>query len=300
MRLSAEARERAERFVLTTARLLERRRYDYLFGDGSAEDVRRALEAYSNPDGGYGHALEPDGRGPGSQPVHALFAAEVLDEIGALHGETAGGFCDHLASITADDGGLPIVHPNIRDYPRPPWWGIPERYEGSLIPTANILGLLQKNNVDHPWTARAAKFCTEAVAALDADTVMPYAVMAALAFLESTPARDWAAREAKRLGELSRDRGVMMLPGADAVRFAGFAESEVFYPHDYATRPGSLATAWFSADELSWSLDRGIEAQAEDGGWPVPWGIWTPVIEFEWRPVLTLQALRTLQAYDRF
>jgi hypothetical protein len=62
--------------------VIDQRRFAYLFGDGTAEAVQAALDAYRNPDGGYGWALEPDGRGPVSQPVHALTALEILDETG--------------------------------------------------------------------------------------------------------------------------------------------------------------------------------------------------------------------------
>lgn len=298
-RLSEADRRQAEVFIHTNARVLERRRYEYLFHDGPAQAVVDALQAYRNDDGGYGHALEPDGRGPGSQPVHMQTALTLLDEAGELRGELAGSICDYLESITAPDGGLPIVHPNIRDYPRPEWWGIPERYEGFLIPTGTIVGLLHKNHVDHPWLARATKFCVDAVTAIDEAAMMPYTAMACVNFLDHTPARAWAEREAKRIGELARARGVVRLPDAEAATFAGFAEGERFHPHDVATTPDSLARAWFTDAEMSWSLDNLVAAQGEDGGWPVPWGIWTPVVEFEWRPYLTIDALVTLRAYGR-
>ncbi|MEW5660474.1 hypothetical protein ABGT92_34965, partial [Streptomyces cinereoruber] len=60
---------RAERFVWLTARVLEQRRFAYHFQRGGADQVETALTAYLNEDGGYGHALEPDLRGPVSQPL---------------------------------------------------------------------------------------------------------------------------------------------------------------------------------------------------------------------------------------
>ena len=55
-------------FVAANARLLDRRRFQRLFEDGPAAPVRDAVAAYRNDDGGFGHALEPDCRAPGSQP----------------------------------------------------------------------------------------------------------------------------------------------------------------------------------------------------------------------------------------
>ena len=42
-----------------------------------------SLRAYRNADGGFGHAIEPDMRGPVSQPVGVHTAMEILHEIGA-------------------------------------------------------------------------------------------------------------------------------------------------------------------------------------------------------------------------
>lgn len=297
--LSVEAQRRAAQFIDTTARVLERRRYDYLFGAGAKEPVLTALEAYRNPDGGYGHALEPDGRGPGSQPVTMLFALGVLAEVGSLDGDLAQQAGDYLTSITATDGGVPIVHPNIRDHPRAPWWGIPDDYHGDLIPTGNITGLLLRNGVEHLWLPRAMRFCTEAIAALDESNVMPYTVRAAVEFLDATPARDWAQRESQRLSELVRAKRLVALPGTEAAPIEGGVEGELFYPHDLVPTPDGIARSWFTDEEFEWSLDQLVAAQGKDGGWPLLWGVWTPVTEFEWRPVLTILALLTLRAHGR-
>jgi hypothetical protein len=53
--------------------------------------VLAALAAYQNPDGGLGNALEPDLRGPASQPEPVEVAFRVLDELdpaatGEVHG----------------------------------------------------------------------------------------------------------------------------------------------------------------------------------------------------------------------
>ena len=56
----------AKTFLATQARVLDRRRFERLFAGGGARPVRDAVAAYRNPDGGFGHALEPDGRTPAS------------------------------------------------------------------------------------------------------------------------------------------------------------------------------------------------------------------------------------------
>ena len=284
-------------FIQLTARVLERHRYAYLFHDGPAEPVATALAAYRNPDGGYGHALEPDGRGPGSQPVHVLSAVTVLDELGALGGDLAAGIGDYLASVSAADGGVPFVHPNLADHPRAPWWAIPDTYEGSLIPTANIAGLLWRNKVDHPWLTTASEFCWRAIEAVT-DT-HPYEVLACVSFLDHVPDRDRAGEQAARIGALAREQRLVALGDDGHALTEGYTAGETHFPHDFAQHPSSLAREWFTDAEFDRSLDTLVADRREDGGWPVRWGIWTPVTEFEWRPVVTIEALKTLRAYER-
>ena len=67
----------AAAFVVANARVIDRRRFYRLFGDGDARPVRDAVAAYRNDDGGFGHALEPDLPGSG-QPARR-------DRDGAAH-----------------------------------------------------------------------------------------------------------------------------------------------------------------------------------------------------------------------
>ncbi|MEU4766990.1 hypothetical protein AB0H12_27420 [Actinosynnema sp. NPDC023794] len=46
-------------------------------------------------------------------------------------------------------------------------------------------------------------------------------------------------------------------------------------------------------------LDALAAQQQDDGGWTFPWAAWTPVTTYEWRPIVTIKALRALRAYDR-
>jgi hypothetical protein len=62
----------AERFVLANARLLDRHRLAVLVHGAPLEPVLDALRAYRNPDGGFGHALDPDIRAPESEPASTL------------------------------------------------------------------------------------------------------------------------------------------------------------------------------------------------------------------------------------
>jgi hypothetical protein len=294
--VNAAAIRLLEKHILLNSRILERRRFDYVFRDGDAESVVTALLPYRNPDGGFGNALEPDGRGPGSQPVTVAGALSILDEVGVVDGELVQSACDYLASISADDGGVPFVHPNIADYPRAPWWAIPKTYAGHVIPTGLIAGLLHKNKVEHPWLSRATEFCWTKVESIT--EVGPYDILAGIKFLDHVPDRTRAEATAVRLGKLVRERRLVKL-GADESALEGFAEGEHHYPHDFAPSPESLARQWFSDAELEASLDHLVLSQQDDGGWPVLWGIWTPATAYEWGAWVSLDALRILRSHGR-
>ena len=94
-------RTAADTFIWSAARLVDRHRYAMLFAEGSADPVLAALSGYRNLDGGFGHALEPDLRCPGSQPAATLQALEILHEAGRLDSEMASGAAAWIASIAA-------------------------------------------------------------------------------------------------------------------------------------------------------------------------------------------------------
>src|SRR5215472_4562324 len=100
---------RATDFIWRTARLLERRRFAYLFLEGERQAVPVALRPYQNADGGFGNGLEPDVRAPVSQPVPTWTALGVLDEAGAFADPMVKRACDYYLTITAAEGGVPFV-----------------------------------------------------------------------------------------------------------------------------------------------------------------------------------------------
>jgi hypothetical protein len=296
---------RAARFVWQNARVLEQRRFRHHFQTPDREGILTALAAYATDDGGYGFALEADGRGPSSQPLHVDFALKVLAEIGGITPDIADRICGYLASVSRADGGLPVVHEGIGDNPRAPWWVVDEGTDGALIPTASVVGLLLAADVEHPWLTGAHEFCWAGVDTLlgGADT-HPYALVNALTFLDRVPAaeRDRAAAAAARLGEVVRDnRWVLLDPTRpdDVAAPVGYAPGEFVLPHDYAPTPDSLARDWFSDEEFDLALGA-LAAEGEaDGGWSVRWRMWAPAVEPEWRGWATVQALLTLRAFGR-
>ena len=142
----------AAAFVAANARVLDRRRFQRLFEDGpAAAPVRDAVAAYRNDDGGFGHALEPDCRAPGSQPAAAEMALRVLDEADAWDEDLVRGACDWLMAVAPAEGGAAFVEPTLAGWPHAPWWVPEEGHPASLIATGMIAGTLHARGVSHPW-----------------------------------------------------------------------------------------------------------------------------------------------------
>ncbi|MFD3511758.1 hypothetical protein [Streptomyces sp. NPDC058657] len=291
---------RAEHFVWLTARVLEQRRFAYHFLGGGADPVETALNAYRGADGGFAHALEPDLRGPVSQPLHTAHALRVLEEIGRCGGTRVERVCRYLTEVSSKDGALPAVHPSQRGYPAAPFVPVVDDPPSELLATGPVVGLLHRNEVWHAWLFRATDFCWAAVEALESSH--PYEVQAAVAFLDGVPDRARARAAADRLGRLVRAQRLVVLDPErrDQVPVApGYAPGEHHFAHHYARVPGSLARDWFTDEEMERSLDFLAAEQQEDGGWPVRWRVWAPGTELEARPLVTIDALLTLRAYGR-
>ncbi|MFI1798105.1 hypothetical protein ACH427_12215 [Streptomyces sp. NPDC020379] len=291
---------RAEGHIWLTARLLEQRRFAHHFRTPDPDGVEAALRGYQRPDGGFGFALEPDLRGPGPQPLHAAFALRVLDEIGRCDETRTAGLLRHFEAISAPDGALPAIHPSLRGYPSASVLPLRDDPPGALLSTGPVVGLLLRNGIRHPWVERAAEFCWAAAGALDA--THPYEVEAAVDFLDGVPDRDRALPVALRLGDMTRGRRMYVTDPERAEEFPvppGYAPGEHHFPYDVAHSPASLARQWFTGREMEDCLDFLAARQEEDGGWPILWRAWAPGSRLEWRPVVTLAALRTLRAYGR-
>ncbi len=216
-------------FVLREARLLDRHRFAFRFRDGPAGAVVAALAPYQNDDGGFGNALEPDLRGPASQPVPVEHALQILDDVGRFDAAMVGAACDWLASVTTEQGGVPFVLRSVVEGPHAPWWK--PTGEASLNPTAGIVGLLHKHEFAHPWVETATRYCWTSLPER-LDEVGPDDAISVLTFLEHVPDRDRAEATFDAVGERIRTELVELDPSKPGY---------VKMPLEFAPRPDSLA-----------------------------------------------------------
>jgi len=280
----------AQAFIAADARVVDRRRFQRLFGDDAAGPVRDAVAAYRNDDGGFGHALEPDCRAPGSQPLAVEMALRILDEADAWDEALVRGACDWLAAVAPAEGGAAFVESDISGWPHAPWWVREERHPASLTATGLIAGTLHARGVSHPWLDRATEVMWARIGALTEPS--GYDMFGVLRFLQHAPDRDRAREAFGRIGPLILDRKLVTLDPE--------APGEVHFPLDFAPEPDSLARALFDHATIGAHLDHLAQAQRDDGGRTFNWLAWSPAAEREWRGFLTVDALRVLRANGRW
>lgn len=279
----------ASRFLAANGRILDRRRFERLFGDGDAVPVRDAVAAYRNTDGGFGHALEADGRSPGSQPAAVELGLRALHQADAWDDTLVGGACDWLERTALPEGGTTFVAPSVEGWPHAPWWQPTEGLPASLVMTGQIAGTLHARKVDHPWLDRATEWLWGRVESLG--RVDAYEMRGILGFLQHVPDRPRAERANESVGRLLVDSGLLTLDPD--------ASGEVHGPLDFAPLPDSMVRSVLDDEVVQLHLDRLAAAQRDDGGWTFNWPVWSAAAEADWRGWVTVDALYVLRANGR-
>src|SRR5689334_1991540 len=151
----------ARAFLDREGRLIERRLAAVFYDGADPAGVVDAVRAYRNPNGGFGHGLEPDKRCPASLPIDVEVALQALVTAGTSDNLLVGGACEYLSKVAAaaDSGGaVPLAFPVIEDYPRAEHW-TDWTYAPSLNPTAGLVSLFRQLGAEHAWIDEAAAWC---------------------------------------------------------------------------------------------------------------------------------------------
>jgi hypothetical protein len=279
-------------FMAANARLLDRRRMDLAIGEGDPEAALAALAGYRNPDGGLGRALEPDMRGSASQPVAALHAFEVLEEVAPVASPLAIGLLDWLDAIALPGGALPFALPGGGGPGSAPMWASVDATAPSLHMTAVVLGIAHRVArhdpavAAHPWLRTATEWALAEIAAMDAPAhAIEFRYV--LGLLDALEAVDELERLAAHL------------PADATMPVAGGKLEEAMRPLDFSPEPGRPLRSLIDARAIEADLDRLAAEQHDDGGWDVDWAHWSPAGGLEWRGWATVRAVRILRANGR-
>lgn len=284
----------AARFLATSGRVLDRRRFDLLTGTGDPAGVLAAVDGYRNPDGGYGWGLEPDLRSATSQPGGALHALEAFADVLPVTTPRAREVCDWLAAVSLPDGGLPFALPVPDPSACAPFWAQADPSRSSLQITAVVAATALRVAAGDPavagspWLERATGFCLTASAAMDEAThAMELAFT--VRFLDAA-----AGRHPEAAAALERLRP--LVPADGLLHVAGGAEGEFMRPLDFAPFPGGPARSLFGPGVVDAELQRLAAGQQGDGGWAVDFQSYSPAATLEWRGHATVEAVVLLRA----
>ena len=279
-------------FITAHARLLDRRRAELAVGAGDPEAALTVLAGYRNPDGGFGWALEPDLRAPASQPVAALHAFEVLEEVAPVTSPLAAGLLDWADAVAVDGGALPFALPGTASAGRAPMWGSADTASPSLHMTAVVVSIAHRVARHdpavraHPWLQRATDWALDRIAALDGPGhAIEFRYV--LALVDAIEAQD----ELERLAAF--------LPPDATLAVSGGKSDEAMRPLDFSPEPNRPLRALLDPAVIEADLDRLESEQHDDGGWDVDWAHWSPAGALEWRGWATVRALRILRANAR-
>jgi hypothetical protein len=286
----------AARFMTAHARLLDRRRFAVRFEGADAGGALAALDAYRNPDGGYG-ALEPDLRAFESQPVGAMHAFEVFEDIAPASSPRGAELCDWLATASLPDGGLPFALPIADPTATAPFWARADQTTSSLHITTAVAAIAHRvarhdpGVAGHPWLARVTRYCLDTIAARrKPDSTLE--LLYSLGFLDAVVDGDPAA-------EPLIERLAAVIPPSGTLHVEGGLEDEVIRPLELAPRPGRPVRRHLAPEVVAADLDRLAGEQREDGGWDVDFTSYSPAAALDWRGWTTVHALAVLQANGR-
>ncbi|MFD8498284.1 hypothetical protein [Amycolatopsis sp. NPDC059657] len=273
--------DQASAFMAGHARLLDRRRFDLVTGQGDASGALAAVMAYRNSDGGFGWGLEPDLRSPESQIAGALHAFEVFEETR----EPAPELCDWLGEVTLPDGGLPFALPLTQPAGSSPWWASADSTRSSLQLTAAVTGAAHRAGMNgHPWLRKATEYCLARIAERT-ETGFAIEFRFVLWFLDAIGA------------EAELERMVGFLPDDWVVPVEGGVDGEAQRPLDFSPWHEGPLRALMPRDVLEADLARLAALQQDDGGWVVDFVSASPAASLEWRGYATVDAVKILLPY---
>jgi hypothetical protein len=280
-------------FVTGSARLLDRRRLDLLLGSGTPEAVLAALDGYANADGGFGWGLEPDLRGPESQPAGAMHALEALVEAAAVDSPRVPALLGWLQRRTLPDGGLPFALPVRDPIGTAPFWAGADPTASALQTTTQVaaqahrLARHRPDVADSPWLRTATDYCLAAIGRMDSAPPaheLLFAVRFADAVSGVVPQAD------DLLDRLGR-----YLPADGTVPVAGGSPGEALRPLNFSPEPDAASRRLFAPGVIEADLARVAGEQQDDGGWRVDFTAYSPMATVEWRGYATVDAVGVLR-----
>lgn len=302
-KLSPHQWQAAHDYLLHEARPLEAARYRFHLEHGSAGEVLAALSAFKNDDGGFGRALEPDVRTPASSALATSVALQIMQEVSApaSHPLVQGALAYLLASYDSATQRWYIIPPEAESAPRAFWWmadGLEERFSRFwLNPRAELFGALWRFAGPEriPWLRAVTESLVHQIAQ-HSEPLAGNDLLCVLRLAETPHLPE--ALVAHLQPRLLHDVAASVV--TDPARWGEYG----LRPLEVAPAPEAPYATVFP-EAIQANLDYLLESQGADGAWQPSWswealdaGTWRQA-EREWKGVVTLNALRAVQAWGR-
>jgi len=270
---SHEAAANASQFLRKADHALGIAIVEYHWNDGPAADVVEALADFQNADGGFGNGLEVDIESPASNPFATRLAMIVLRDLHpGARTAMAAAIQEWLLANQAEDGDWHFST-DTRSGALAPWfeaWTFP-----SLNPSCCVAGLANALHIATPdMLAKVGRLFND-LASMDQArtgdfyTLLPY------------------AEYAGNVGIADRDTWLDAIAANITSTAADGRYADAMHFWDHALGGGPPLVHRLPAEVLAAEVDRLLDEQEPDGGWPSPY---SPA----WRPFVTAQACVTL------
>ena len=199
---------------------------------------------------------------------------------------------DHLETITAPDGGVPVALPTHASRGRiAPWWAIGDRGHAARHRAA-LRAAVASTSRTRGW-AGAEAFC--GTRSTRSSKTHPYEVEAAIVFLDAA-SRPRAGRGGGGAARRARARAGARRPAARGLLARARSTTRTTSP---SAPTASRARVVHRRGDRRLARPARARSSSRHGGWPITWAVWTPAIEIEWSGLVTIAALKTLRAYGR-
>lgn len=290
--------ERAVKYVYRQGRPVDAAELAFHLERGRADAAVEALSAYRTPDGGFGHALEPDVRAESSTVYATTIALQCMVrlKVDGYHPLVQGAMRYLVEHYDLRTAGWALVDDAAKAAACAPWWkGYDAAQWSELNPRAEILSYFVR--FDHGrHDALAEEIRRKVLSRLAKEDALDKHDAQCVARLLRSPGIDGTLERACREA-LERDLP-KLLPKTKA-EMAGYA----LKPMTIARRPNSVL-AGLVQDRVPAQHEYELETQSPDGSWGPAWNWgeaskdWT-LAEREWRSQLTMFTTSSLYAYGR-
>lgn len=292
----------ARRFLEEEARSLEAARFHHHFSGTSVDTVIAELAQFQNPDGGFGHGLEPDVRTPVSSVICTTIAFQIMRSLNVPteHPTRAAGLDFLIKSYNPETQHWRNLPPAAEESPHAPWWSQaddPAAYdEFELNPTAEVLGYLYEGG-DRVSRNLINAVTDRVMNEIFAHNSIEMHELLCCLRLWQTPNLPAAVRQPLQ------DKLQALIHAAvdqDPADWAGYG----LRPLQVIDRPDSPFLEGLEA-AVEANLDYEIAAQNDQGAWEPTWSwaedypdAWAEACR-EWSGVLTLDKLIVLKRFGR-